>query len=226
MSIASRIGKTLAPNVHQVAPGLTSAFVHEALDRAINGVGPLPAAALAAETQLEEQHGDVERAVHEVIENHVAWAGAQGLLTNLGGLVTLPVMVPANIMGLTLVQCRMVAGIAHLRGYDLADMRVHNAILAALLGDEAVLVLLKKKQIPGTPMAIATAPLYDDSIDQVMAGQVAAAMVAQVAGKRIVIAAGKRVPIVGGLLGGSADAYATWRVGRYVQREFLPRRAR
>jgi len=226
MSIASRIGKTLAPNVHQVAPGLTSAFVHEALDRAINGVGPLPAAALAAEAQLEEQHGDVERAVHEVIENHVRWAGAQGLLTNLGGLVTLPVMVPANIMGLTLVQCRMVAGIAHLRGYDLADMRVHNAILAALLGDEAVLVLLKKKKIPGTPMAIATAPLYDDSIDQVMAGQVAAAMVAKVAGKQIVITAGKRVPIVGGLLGAGTDAYSTWLVGRYAQREFLPRRAR
>ena len=43
MSIASRIGKNLAPSVTQVAPGLTSAFVHEALDRAINGVGPLPA---------------------------------------------------------------------------------------------------------------------------------------------------------------------------------------
>jgi|EndMetStandDraft_8_1072994.scaffolds.fasta_scaffold47777_4 hypothetical protein len=226
MSIASRIGKNLAPSVTQVAPGLTSAFVHEALDRAINGVGPFPAAALAAEKQLDEQHGDVERGVHEVIENHVRFAGAQGLVTNLGGVVTLPVMVPANIMGLTLLQCRMVAGIAHLRGYDLADMRVHNAILAALLGDEAVLVLLKKKKIPGTPMAIATAPLYDDSIDQVMAGQVAAAMVAKVAGKQIVITAGKRVPIVGGLLGAGTDAYSTWLVGRYAQREFLPRRAR
>jgi hypothetical protein len=41
-----------------------------------------------------------------------------------------------------------------------------------------------------------------------------------------VISAGKRVPIVGGLLGASTDAYSTWRVGRYVQREFLPRRAR
>ena len=226
MSIASRIGKNLAPSVTQVAPGLTSAFVHEALDRAINGVGPFPAAALAAEKQLDEQHGDVERGIHEVIENHVRFAGAQGLVTNLGGVVTLPVMVPANIMGLTLLQCRMVAGIAHLRGYDLADMRVHNAILAALLGDEAVLVLLKKKKIPGTPMAIATAPLYDDSIDQVMAGQVAAAMVAKVAGKQIVITAGKRVPIVGGLLGAGTDAYSTWLVGRYAQREFLPRRAR
>lgn len=226
MSIASRIGKNLAPSVTHVAPGLTSAFVHEALDRAINGVGPFPAAALAAEKQLDEQHGDVERGVHEVIENHVRFAGAQGLVTNLGGVVTLPVMVPANIMGLTLLQCRMVAGIAHLRGYDLADMRVHNAILAALLGDEAVLTLLKKKKIPGTPMAIATAPLYDDSIDQVMAGQVAAAMVAKVAGKQIVISAGKRVPIVGGLLGAGTDAYSTWLVGRYAQREFLPRRAR
>ena len=40
MSIASRIGKTLAPSVPHLAPSLTSAFVHEALDRAINGVGP------------------------------------------------------------------------------------------------------------------------------------------------------------------------------------------
>ena len=226
MSIASRIGKNLAPSVTQVAPGLTSAFVHEALDRAINGVGPLPAAALAAEKQLDEQHGDVERGVHEVIENHVRCAGAQGLVTNLGGLVTLPVMVPANIMGLTLLQCRMVAGIAHLRGYDLADMRVAQRDPGRLLGEERMLLLLKKKKIPGTPMAIATAPLYDDSIDQVMAGEVAAAMVARVAGKQIVITAGKRVPIVGGLLGAGTDAYSTWLVGRYAQREFLPRRAR
>jgi hypothetical protein len=226
MSIASKIGISLAPSVTQVAPGLTSAFVHESLDRAINGVGPLPAAALAAEKQLDEQHGDVERGIHEVIENHVRFAGAQGLLTNLGGLVTLPVTVPANIMGLTLVQCRMVAGIAHLRGYDLADMRVHNAILAAILSEETVHGLLKKQKIPGTPIAIATAPVYDDSIDQVMASQVATGMVTQVVGRRAVLAASKRVPLFGGLVAGTTDGYSTWRLGRYVQREFLPRRAR
>ena len=226
MSISSRIGKTLAPNVGQLAPGMTSAFVHEALDRAIKGVGPLPPAAEAADKQLREQHGDVDKAVHEVIENHVRFAGAQGFVTNLGGLVTLVVTVPANITGLTLLQCRMVAGIAHLRGYDLADRRVHNAILAAVLGEETVLSLIKKKKLPGTPMAIATAPAYDPELDKVMAAQVATAMVSKVAGKRIATTAGKRVPVLGGVIGAGTDAYSTWRVGRYVQREFLPRRAR
>ncbi|MEP6817246.1 MAG: EcsC family protein [Marmoricola sp.] len=224
MGIGSRIGKSLGPNVGRVAPGMTSAFVHEALERAINGVGPLPGAASAAEKQLAEQKGNVDRAVHEVIENHVRWAGAQGFVTNIGGLVTLAVTIPTNITGLALLQCRMVAGVAHLRGYDLNDPRVRNGILAAVLGEETVLHLIKKKQLPGTPMAIATAPAYDADLDKVMAAQVATAMVTKVAGKKLATIAGKRVPVIGGMIGAGTDAYSTWKVGRYVEREFLPRR--
>ena len=43
----------------------------------------------------------------------------------------------------------MVAGIAHLRGYDLDDPRVRNAILACLLGEDAVKSLVKKRKLPG-----------------------------------------------------------------------------
>ena len=100
---ASVAGKQLAPRLSQLAPGLTTSFVREALHRAITGVGPLPPAARAADKQLAEQHGDVERAVHEVIENHVRYAGAQGLVTNLGGIATMAVAVPANITGLALI---------------------------------------------------------------------------------------------------------------------------
>jgi hypothetical protein len=224
MGIGSRIGKSLGPQVGHLAPGMTSAFVHEALERAINGVGPLPGAAAAADKQLEEQHGDVDRAIHEVIENHVRWAGLQGFVTNLGGLITLAVTVPANITGLALLQCRMVAGIAHLRGYDLNDPRVHNAILAAVLGEENVLRLIKKKELPGTPMAIATAPVHDAGLDKVVAAQVASVLITKVAGRRLVIVAGKRVPVVGGAVGAGTDAFSTWRVGRYVTKELLPRR--
>ena len=52
--------------------------------------------------------------------------------------------IPANITGLALIQCRMIAGIAHLRGYDLDDPRVRNAILACLLGEDAVDAMIKK----------------------------------------------------------------------------------
>jgi len=210
----------------ELAPGVTAAFVREALHRAIHGVGPLPPAAAAADKQLKEQKGDVDRAVHEVIENHVRYAGAQGFLTNLGGLATMAYMVPANITGLALVQSRMVAGIAHLRGYDLTDPRVRNAVLVSMLGEEAVLDLVKAQKIPAPPMALATAPAFDPGLDRVISAEVAADLVAKVAGKRLAGSAARRIPLVGGLVGAGADGYATWRVGRYADRELLPLRRR
>jgi hypothetical protein len=226
MSFSKRVGRTLAPKVTQIAPNVTAGFVHQALDRAIKGVGPLVGAAAAAEKQLEEHHGDVDEAIKDLIENHVRMAGAQGLLTNVGGLVTMAVTVPTNITGMALIQCRMVAAIAHLRGYDLADKRTRNAILASLLGEERMLSLIKKKKLPGTPMALATAPVHDPHLDNIMANEVAAELITKVAGKRVASTVARRVPIVGGLVGAGTDGFATWQIGRYVDRELLPRKRR
>ena len=226
MGFGSTLGKALAPRVHKVAPEMTTSFVHEALHRAVHGVGPLPGAAAAADKQLEEQGGDIERAIHEVIENHVRYAGAQGFLTNIGGLVTAAVTIPANISGLALLQARMVAGIAHLRGYDLDDRRVRNAILACMLGEDTVKSLVRKRRIPAPPMAIATAPQHDPQLDRIMAAEVTSELLTRVAGKRVATTVGRRVPVVGGLFGATADGIATWQVGRYADRELLPRTRR
>jgi hypothetical protein len=223
MSMMGNIGRRLAPHVTDIAPDLTSTFVRESLHRAINGVGPLPPAAKAAEAQLREQHGNVERGIHEVIENHVRYAGAQGFLTNLGGLVTASILIPTNIAGLTLVKARMVAGIAHLRGYDLDDPRVRNAILVCMIGEDRVNQMVKRKKLPAPPMALATAPAHDPGLDRIISSEVAADMIARVAGKRLAVTVGRRIPVVGGVIGMGADAYGTWQVGRYADRELLPR---
>ena len=226
MSIAKRVGKNLAPKVTHVAPHITASFVQQALERAIRGVGPLDGAAMLAEKELDEHKGDLDKAIKDIIETHVRLAGAQGFLTNIGGLVTLAVLVPANIAGLALIQCRLVAAILHLRGYDLEDKRVRNAILASLLGEERMLSMIKKKKMPGTPMAIATAPVHDPQLDVVMANEVAAEMITRIAGKRIAFTVGRRVPIVGGIIGAGTDGFSTWQIGRYVDREFLTRNRR
>ncbi len=223
MGLTGSIGKQLAPKVAGLAPGLTASFVREALSRAISGVGPLPPAAQAADKQLAEHDGDVDKAIHDVIENHVRYAGAQGFVTNIGGLVTAAVTIPANITGLTLIECRMIAGIAHLRGYDLDDPRVRNAILVLLLGEDVVKELVRKKQLPAPPMALATAPAHDPDLDRLISNEVASELIAKVAGKRLAVTVGRRVPVVGGLVGAGADGVATWRVGRYADRELLPR---
>ena len=227
MSMMKRmVGRQLAPRIQDLAPGLTTGFVRQALDRAIDGVGPLPGAAAAADKQLRESKGDVERAIHDVIENNVRLAGGQGFLTNVGGLVTLAVSIPANVTGLAIIQCRMVAGIAHLRGHDLSDPRVRNAILAMLLGEDQVTDLVRKRKLPAPPMALATAPAHDPTIDGTISAVVASDIIARVAGKRLATTVGRRVPVIGGVVGASADGYATWRIGRYADRELLPRNRR
>lgn len=223
MGLKDTVGRQLAPRIQELAPGLTTGFVREALHRAIDGVGPLAPAAAAAEKQLEEQRGNVDRAIHEVIENNVRMAGAQGFVTNIGGLVTMAVTIPANVSGLALIQCRMVAGIAHLRGHDLDDPRVRNAVLALLLGEEQVDEMVKKRKLPTTPMALATAPAHDPTLDGTISAVVAADLVTRVAGKRLATTIGRKIPGVGGVVGAGADGFATWKIGRYADRELLPR---
>ena len=75
-------------------------------------------------------------------------------------------------------------------------------------------------------MALATAPAHDAGIDQVISGVVASDLITRVAGKRLATTIGRRIPLVGGVVGMGADGYATWKVGRYADRELLPRARR
>jgi len=220
------VERHVAPRVPHLAPDLTAAFVREALDRAIHGVKPLAPAAEAADKSLAERDGDMDAAVHDVIDTHVRYAGAQGLLTGLGGVLAATVTIPANIAGLALIQARMIAGIAHLRGYDLDDPRTRNAILASMLGRELVDGLIKERKLPAPPMAIATAPVHDPDLDRVLSAEVASELITRVAGKRLAITIARRVPIVGGAFGMGADGFQTWRVGAYAARELRPRARR
>ncbi len=224
--VANQVAPKMAPKLSELAPGLSASFVREALHRAIAGVGPLTPAAQVAEKILAGNDGHAAKSVHGVIDHHTRLAGAQGFLTNIGGLVTMTVTLPANLTGLAVLQCRMVAGVAHLRGYDLADPRTHNAILVTILGEDTVAELVERQTIPAPPMALATAPVHDARIDAAISTAVATDLVTRVAGRRMATTVGRRVPVVGGLVGLGADGYATWKIGNYADRELLPRAAR
>jgi hypothetical protein len=69
-------------------------LVEQLLKVGINGFGPFKSAAESAAEALSNR--TPEQAVKALVRSHIA-AGAQGFVTNLGGIVTLPVMLPANI---------------------------------------------------------------------------------------------------------------------------------
>ncbi len=208
----------------QAAPKIGWSFVRQALDKAIDGVGPLRSAAESATSHMVDARGDVEQAITTLTRTHVALAGAQGFVTNLGGIATVPVSVPANVAGVTLLQAHLVAGIAHLRGYDLDDPRVRNAILAAMLGDDKVRDLVKRKSLPSPPMGLATAPTHDPELDRLIAGELTGELIARTVGRRAVTLMARRIPGVGGVVAGGTDAYQTRQIGQYAAKELKDRR--
>jgi uncharacterized protein (DUF697 family) len=222
---AKLAGRLVGPIALRTAPGLASGFVRQAFDRAVDGTGPLRGAAEAADRRLAEHDGSVSQAIRSLVDSHVKLAGIQGFVTNLGGVVTMPVAVPANVSGLALLQCHMVGGIAHLRGYDLTDPRVRNAVMACMLGRDSVKRLVKKGTLPSSPMAIATAPAYDPSLDERISTEVAGELLARVVGKRGAAAVTRKMPLIGGGVGAVTDGYLTFQVGQYAAKELRSRRA-
>lgn len=226
MGIGKMVGKAAASAAStKIAPEYASGFVRTILDKAIDGAGKYPGARAAADKQLAAFNGDGDRAISQLIENHVRLAGAQGFVTNLGGLVTMTVTIPANVTGLALLQCHMVAAIAHLRGFDLDDPRVRNAVLTCMMGEDTVEAMIKEKRLPSTPLGIATAPLHDPSLDKTIAKTLTSELIARVGGRRMVTTVGRRIPFAGGVIGASGDAFSTWRIGRYTDHS-LPNRRR
>lgn len=223
MGAGGIVARVIGTSATKRAPELAANFVRQAFDRAVDGAGPLKGAAEAAEHKLAACDGDVGEAIDKLVGSHVRLAGMQGFVTNLGGIATMAMAIPANISGLALLQCHLVAGIAHLRGYSLTDPRVRNAVLACILGADAVESLIREHRLPGAPMVIATAPHHDPELDHRIATEVATALLTQVAGKRTAAVLGRRVPVIGGGVGALTDGYDTHRVGRYAAKELKQR---
>ena len=101
---------------------------------------------------------------------------------------------PANLAGVAVVQTRMVAALAHLRGYDLDDNRVRTALIMCLLGGEQVAKKIVTGKLPTSPLAIATAPMFDPHLDQRVAEEVLSDLIQRVGGKNLALSVTRRVP--------------------------------
>ncbi len=209
MSFIGSIGSAVAK---RVAPSATGQAVRDILERAIDGAGPISGAAKAGDAQLVRAGGNVNKAIDSLIDQHLRLAGAQGFLTNIGGLVTMAVTMPANIAAVALIQCHLAASIVHLRGYPLARPEVRDAILVCLLDSDARKELSKHTGTTVSPAALLKAgesTLRGEKIARAVTGQLLAAA----GGKRVASFVARRIPVLGGAVGGFGDAFATRRIG-------------
>ncbi len=147
-------------------------------------------------------------AAEKLTKNQVAKCGTSGFVTGLGGVITLPVAIPANISSVIYIQLRMIATVAYIGGYNPNDDEVQTLAYLCLTGNamtdiaksagikvgEKISINLIKK-IPGTVLT---------KINQKVGFRLITKF-----GEKGIINLGKMVPLVGGVIGGGVDIAST-----------------
>lgn len=218
-ALADDVGRAITRG----GPELGGSALRQLLEVGINGVGKVPGARVTAGRAFGK-HRDHERAISSLVATHISMATAQGFITNLGGVISLAVGLPANIAAIAVVQIRLVACIAHLRGYDIDSPRVRTALMMCLLGREGVTRMMERGELPTTPLAVATAPMFDATLDRQIAEKIFGELFGRIGGRRAAVLIARRIPLLGGGVSGALDAWSTKDIGAYAREQFPRRR--
>jgi len=147
---------------------------------------------------------DTRTAAQSFIRYQIAKCTTSGVVTGFGGIVTLPVAVPANVGSVLYVQMRMIAGLAYMGGYDTDSDQVQTLVYACLagvaIGDILKMAGLKVgekvafemiKKVPGAALI---------KINKMVGFRLITKF-----GSKGIVNIGKLVPVVGSAISGGVD---------------------
>ncbi|MFW5471069.1 EcsC family protein [Knoellia sp. CPCC 206435] len=201
-------------------------MVENLLDSGIDGKGPFDPAASVAASALKKNGGNVEAAVDDVVKSHLKLAAAGGFVTSLGGFITLPVALPANVLGFYLLATRMTAAVAHLRGHDLTQPQIRTAVLLTLVGADADDLLAKAGMVSPTGRLTNLAAQRLPGPALMVLNKAVGFRLLSTAGRKTFSRFGRNVPIVGGIVGAGLDGWLIKRISENARREFPTATAR
>ena len=190
-----------------------------AYDKAVNGVAGMDSASEIAECYMKREGSKVDQA-DSLIRWQCAKAGTSGFLTGLGGILAMPVTLPANITSVMYIQVRMIAAIAHLGGHDLKDDRVKTLVYVCLTGNAAKDILKDIGIVVGRK-------LTENAIKNI-SGKTITAINQRVGfrlltkfGEKGAVNLGRAVPLVGGGVGATFDSVTTGIIGKIAKATFI-----
>ncbi|MBZ6006679.1 EcsC family protein [Paraclostridium bifermentans] len=187
-------------------------------EKAVNG---LPGMETAEE--LANKYISKSSSIDDAIDQFISWQQAKcatsGFITGLGGIITLPVSVPANISSVIYIQTRMIATIANMRGYDLKDDQVRTLVYVSLTGQSAADILKQSGIKIGTNVAKSLVKKIPGEVIKNINQKVGFRLLTKF-GQTGVINLGKCIPLVGGVIGGTVDAIGTRTIGKTAKKVF------
>lgn len=210
-----------------MAKELTESKIIQALDfayeKAMTGLPGFDSAIEMAESYMKES-GSLEDKANSLVRWQNTKAATSGFLTGLGGLLAMPVTIPANLASVYFIQIRMIAAIAFMGGYDIKDDKVKATVYACLTGNAAKEVLKDVGIQVGKKLAQASINRITGAT-LIRINKAVGFRLLTKAGTTGVVNLGKMVPILGGVIGGAVDLAATNIVGNTAVKLFIAEEA-
>ena len=161
-----------------------------------------------------------ETACKKMLDNQIIKCTTSGFITGFGGILTLPVSLPANITSVIYVQMRMIASAAYMGGYDLSSDETRTFIYACLAG-VAVNGLIKQASLKfGVKFANVLIKKIPGKVLTKINQKVGMRFITKF-GTKGVINLGKMVPGVGAVIGGSLDFIETKVIANRAYKWFI-----
>jgi len=195
-------------------------LIENILQIGIDGRKPFDSADAVAKDALASAGGNVDKAVNKVVRSHVTSGAAGGLVTSLGGFLTMPVAIPANLFEFYVQATRMTAAVAKLRGYDITQPNIRTAVLLTLVGSRSEDVLAKAGVTTGTGRITSLALRNLPRPAMMMVNKAVGFRLLRSVGESTLAKLGKGVPVVGGAVGGVLDGYMMNKIAEQALKEF------
>ena len=161
-----------------------------------------------------------ETACKKMLDNQIIKCTTSGFITGFGGILTLPVSLPANVTSVIYVQMRMIACAAYMGGYDLSSDETRTFIYACLAG-VAVNGLIKQASLKfGVKFANVLIKKIPGKVLTKINQKVGMRFITKF-GTKGVINLGKMVPGVGAVIGGSLDFIETKVIANRAYKWFI-----
>lgn len=199
--------------------GMILKFLDYAYEKAVNGVPGFDSAQEMAENYMNNDKDPVTNC-NSLIRWQISKAGTSGFVTGLGGLITMPIAIPANLASVMYVQIRMIAAIAHMGGYDLRDDRVKTLVYLCMVGNGAKDITKNVGIVIGTKMTTSLVKSISGKTIAVINQRVGFRLLTKF-GEKGAINLGKAIPLVGGIIGGSFDSVTTNTIGNIARKLFI-----
>ncbi|WP_369714809.1 EcsC family protein [Leptotrichia sp. HSP-536] len=189
-------------------------------DKALEGVLPGERTVVELAEDYLAKSSSREKAIDNLIGYQTVLCGTNGFITGLGGLLVLPVAIPANVASVIYVQLRMIAAIAHINGYDIYSDQVRTIAYACLTGSSAANILKNAGIKIGEKVAVNIIKKIPRTVLVKINQQVGFRLVTKFGQKGFVNIV-KMVPLVGGAVGGAFDAGMTLTIGNIAKKVFV-----